>query len=130
MGLPVVLDAELESLRHVGSADPVDQRQGHVDPGGRGRGGVLPVEDVALLEGLGSELGQHVIAIPVRGRLAAVEQAGPARMREPVQTDVVQVLVWSAAMSQSRSGLSTPMCGGLAGCAGDEDDVRVRDVGE
>ena len=29
----------------------------------------------------------------------------PARMREPVQTEVVQVLVWSAAMSQSRSGL-------------------------
>jgi len=29
----------------------------------------------------------------------------PARMREPVQTEVVQVLVRSAAMSQSRSGL-------------------------
>ena len=46
-----------------------------------------------------------------------------------MQTDVVQVLVWSAAMSQSRSGLRAHLRR-LAGAAGDDDDVRVRDVGE
>ena len=50
-------------------------------------------------------------------------------MSEPVHTEVVHAVVWSAARSHACRGPSCHLVV-LAGAAGYQDDVRMRDVGQ
>lgn len=58
----VVLDAELDPLRHLITRDPAREGERHVDAGGdAGRGDVLAVEDIALMAGLGAKESQFLL---------------------------------------------------------------------
>jgi hypothetical protein len=66
---------------------------------------------------------------PVRGRLAAGEQAGPGQ-DERAGADRGGPGARLVRREQPVAERAGAHLAGLAGAAGDEDDVRVRDVGE
>src|SRR5712691_10684749 len=77
--LRIILDAELDALRHLVSGDSRGQSQGHVDARrDPRRGDDLALHDHPLQRGARAQLAERVEGRPVRGRLQPLEKAGGA----------------------------------------------------
>jgi uncharacterized protein YbjT (DUF2867 family) len=125
----VVLDRELDRLRHVVAGDQLREAQRHVDTRRDSRGGDdLALLDDALERGLGAERAQLIEEQPMRSRAQALEDTGGAQ-QQGTSTDRGRVARGLMCLLDPRDKLVMGLVTGPAS-SWDDDELGLRNLAQ